>query len=132
LFTLSKHTHVQIELRTEDNKYVALTLDGSTPKIFKLGLQKKFLGEMPYDWFSVGSIFVDEADVLFILNYPASNCPKILWFQLCRMCGITLETPKTCTTFIGEFLNRFDRKLPVLFSPKELWRYLNDCDYDRR
>ena len=48
LMQWTEHTHVHLELRFNAYKLVLITVDGSKPRVVRLGLNKKLFGVDPY------------------------------------------------------------------------------------
>ena len=131
LMCWSKHTHAHLELQCQKNRIVFLTMDGLQPRVVRLGLNKKFLGDTAYAEFSLGDIDYEEEDLIWAENYPSTHHWDLIWYQFLRYWGLEDKDnpPPTCTTFLSDFLSRHGISVPRFFSPKQLWRYLyDDCN----
>ena len=134
LMQFTNHTHVHLELIFKSHRLIFLTMDGESPSILRLGLNKKFYGEYPYKEFSIGTIELTNKEHEWVTSYPPSDHWSLIRYQLLRYVNLShlVATPVTCSTFISDFLKNYDVNIPRYFSPKQLWRYLNDVNYDRR
>lgn len=131
------HTHAHLELHFGNTRLVLLTLDGCSPRVIRLGLNKKFVGVDPYAEFSLGYIPVDEdrEDLAFIYAYPPTKHWALIWYQILRWFNLNDSTkvPPTCTTFISDFAyHAYKIHIPRFFSPKQLWSYLHDATNAKR
>jgi hypothetical protein len=124
----TKHTHVHIEIMNKTHNLVLLTVDGGSPRIIKLGLNKKFLGLDPYYSVSVTLPHLSPSWFDFVVTYKPTHHWQLIWYQIKRYFGLENKTkiPPTCTTFVSDFLFLHDIEIPTFFSPKELWRYFHD------
>lgn len=134
LMQWTEHTHVHLELRFNAYKLILITVDGSKPRVVRLGLNKKLFGVDPYAQISMGIINLKEDAFEWVLAYPETHHWALIWYQILRYFNKEdkINIPPTCTTFVIDFLNVHHKNFPRLFSPKQLWRYLYDGSYDWR
>lgn len=130
----TEHTHVHIELRFNTYKLVLLTLDGAVPRIIRLGLNNNLFNVEPSTQISLGVLNLNEDLTHFVLTRPVTNRWKLIGYQIQRYFGIEDKNniPFTCSVFVSEFANLHHKNIPRFFSPKQLWRYLYDDNYDWR
>lgn len=124
----TNHTHVHIELRFTAYRLVLLTLDGSSPRIIRLGLNKKFLGAVPYSEITFGLLNLTENFEVYVTQYPMTSRWDLLRYQVLSYFGKQDKNniPPTCATFVSDFLQIHHKQVPRFFSPKQLWRYFYD------
>lgn len=134
LMQWTPHTHVHLELRFTAYKLILMTVDGGKPRSIRLGLNKNLFNVAPYAEVSFGILQLKDLD--WLLTYPETRAADLIWYQILSYFGKQDKEniPPTCSTFVVDFLNRHLHytKLPRLFSPKQLWRYLYDGNNDWR
>lgn len=126
LMNFSKHTHVHIELEFNNYRLVFLTVDGGSPRIIRLGLNKKFLGVDPYHVTSVGEVDLNENICDYTTNYPVTKHWDLIKYQLKSYFVNVDNPPPTCATFVSDFLRLHGIMIPRFFSPKQLYNFLLD------
>lgn len=129
LMCFSKHTHVHIELKFKNYRLIVLTIDGSSPRILKLGLNKKFLGVDPYYVTSFGEVDLNENIHEFVTTYPITKHWDLIWYQIKTYFGYVGDPPPTCATFVSDFLELHGILIPRFFSPKQLFDFLLNLLY---
>jgi len=128
LMQMTRHTHVHLEIEYGNNKYIILTVDGYSPRIIKLGLNKKFLGIDPYYSYSFGLVNLDPEWQDFVSSYKPTKHWDLIKYQILRWFNLhhSKRIPPTCATFVSDFMFLHNISVPMFFSPKQLWRYWHD------
>ena len=124
---MTKHTHAHLEFLCKKNRLIFLTLDSRPTRFFWLGLQtRKFLGLRPYAAWYVGKMWITDEDLQWVADRPLTNAWSIIRYAFYDQWTRSREIPENCIILICDFLRRKGKTIPRMFSPKQLWRYLND------
>jgi hypothetical protein len=116
------HTHAQIEINFE-HPFTFLTMLDRKPSVVRQSYLTR-LGARTYATYDLGEIDISDADLAFATNYPSMSAWKMLLYRLGGK-WFGMEQPKSCVTFICDYLRWKGYDSPNLFSPRELWENLN-------
>lgn len=123
----SPHTHAQIDFAFE-HPFTFLTMANKKPAVVRQSYLTR-LGATTYATYDLGEIDISDADLAFATNYPSLSA----WDMILYTIGgkyLGIRQPKSCVTFICDYLRWKGYDSPHLFSPKELWENLNAGNND--